>query len=521
MKKMKRILSVSLAAAMLLSGCGGKNDVAEKGDYAMNETGYPIVNESISMVMMGSSNSGLCDWKDNLFFKEMEKKTNIHFEFNTPNNTVYAEKKNLAFASEELPDVFFKSDLTPAELSNYGGQGLLIPLEGYIETYAPNLKKLMDENEEIKKVITAPDGHIYSFPMVGNMPNINTMLYNKKWADKLGLSEPENVDEYYEMLKAFKEQDPNGNGKKDEVPLVVTGVDGLRNSVFHAFGIIVDANFVMIDDGGKAVFTPYKKGFREAVAYCKKLYDEGLLDKDVFTLNSQQINAMGTADEEILGSFVAGGAFVVVGEDRHFDYDSITPMEYNGKRIYNVDSLIKQGGFAITKNCKYPEAAVRWVDYLYSDEGGKLAWCGVEGVSYKMNDDGSWNWILADGESQGDVRGKCTIQPGSNFAHKQPGEFFYKIDNKYEASLKTFRGKVEPYARPAVPVMYYDDADLTVVNSIGTDLRTYISESVAKFIIGQYDLDKDWDGFIAKTKDMRAEKMISIYQKTYDRRENK
>ncbi|MBQ4109449.1 MAG: extracellular solute-binding protein [Clostridia bacterium] len=516
MKKIKSGIALSVAlllAAGLFSGCG--KDKAAKSDVAINETGFPIVNEKLEMSMMGVTNAILCEWSENLFFKEMEAKTNIAFTFTVMDDSTYAEKKNLAFASGDLPDVFFKSQLNNNEVARYGEQGYLLPLEELIDKYAPNLKKLMEENADIKEAITTPDGHIYALPSIDPSRAHSTIVLNKKWLEKLGMSMPTSTDEFYDVLYAFKNNDPNGNGQDDEIPITLSSTENIKRAFFPMFGMVSGENNMSIIDG-KAEFIPFNKNFKEALTYLNKLCADGLLDSETFTQTSQELNAKGKSETELLGGMFTPGAFLHVGEERHFDYDSFTPfVNSDGTQVAFGSSGIATGAFAISKNCPSPEAAIRWVDYLYGEEGGRLAQMGVEGKTYKMNDDGSWDWILSEGQEQNDLRGKETIQPGASVPQLIPVETWNKIQNIYEASLADVRGKVTPYTVPALPQLYFTADDLKDVNSISADLNTYVNEMIAKFILGQESID-NIDAFISKCKDMKADELVSIYQKTYD-----
>lgn len=516
MKKIKSAVAVVVAAltiAGMLSGCGKEN--AKKSEVAINETGFPIVNEKLEMKMMGITNAILCDWSENLFFTEMEAKTNIAFTFNVMDDSTYEEKKNLAFASGDLPDVFFKAQLKNNDVARYGEQGYLLPLEDLIDKYAPNFKKLMEENPDIKEAITTPDGHIYALPSVDPSKAHSTIVLNKKWLEKLGLEMPKNIDELYNVLNEFKTKDPNGNGKNDEIPITLSSTENVKRAFFPMFGMVSGDNN-MTFNGEKAEFVPFNKNFKEAVTYINKLCTDGLLDKDTFTQTGQELNAKGKSETELLGGMFTPGAFLHVGEERHFDYDSFEPfVNSDGTQVAFGSSGISTGAFAISKNCASPEAAIRWVDYLYSEEGGRLAQMGVEGKTYKMNDDGSWDWILQEGQEQNDLRGKETIQPGASVPQLIPVDTWNKIQNIYEASLADVRGKVTPFTRPALPQLYFTADDLKDVNSISADLNSYVNEMLAKFILGQESIDKI-DEFISKCKEMKADELVNIYQKTYD-----
>src|SRR5690606_3817922 len=144
------------------------------------------VDEKITLSMFGP-NVGVAKWEDMKFFQEMEKKTNIAFKFNTPPNESFETQKNLLFASNELPDVFYAAALTNSDVTKYSEQGLLVPLEDLIDEYAPNIKAMLEQYPDIKKTITALDGHIYTLPAVDRtLPwNIHPMWYNGDFLEAL------------------------------------------------------------------------------------------------------------------------------------------------------------------------------------------------------------------------------------------------------------------------------------------------------------------------------------------------
>ena len=130
----------------------------------------------------------------------------------------FTEKRNLAFASDDLPDIILRAKISPQEEMKYAANGQLVALDEYLD-YAPNLSALIEQDDAIRKGITMPDGHIYSCPQLnkteGNL--IHHYWINKTWLDNLGLEAPTTVDELYDVLVAFRDNDPNGNGQKDEI----------------------------------------------------------------------------------------------------------------------------------------------------------------------------------------------------------------------------------------------------------------------------------------------------------------
>lgn len=519
MKKFKRIASAVLAATVAvtaLSACGGEKGGESKiAEISFNETGYPIVNEPVTLTMVGKTLPQFGAWKDLLCFKEMETLTGVTMDTQEIDFSVYDEKRNLMFGSDELPDVFFKCDFTPSDLTLYGSQGMLIPLEDLIDEYAPNLKKLMEENEEVVRAMTSSDGHIYGLPKIGSLYVPNVTRINDTWLKALGLEIPKNSEELYNVLKAFKEQDPNGNGKNDEIPLSMVGVSAIKDCLFPMFDIVSDALWMSFEDG-KAVFHPETENYVEGIKYFNKLYKEGLLDVDTFTQQSEQVRTKTTAGMCTVG--MTRYAELATNSDN--DYATVFPLEnQDGEPTCGVYNLIKQGGFVITKACKYPEVAMRWIDYLYSEEGGKLFMCGKEGTTYEMNDDGTWHFIKEGDLTDADVRYRDTFAMGSNYATLEPADFFNKLDpgdSRGEQERIALTPQYKEICKVATPIMFYSADDQKKINALSTDISQYISESTAKFIIGQMDIEKDYDAFIKNLKEIGIDEVVEIYQRTYD-----
>ena len=516
MNKSKRVLAAAIAAALCIGSMAGCADKENKNTGAsaevtdnFNATGYPIVKEPITLKMMGVINPQYNRWEENEFFKRMEEKTNIHFEFSTFSNDAWAEKKSLAFASGDLPDIFFKGSLTAKEEITYGSDGQLIELEGLIDQYAPNLKAIFEERPTVKKNITTPDGHIYSLPNISSGRN-NAMFYiNKKWMDELGLEEPETVDDLYNILKAFKERDPNC------FPMNVMGTDQLCR-LLSSYGLLFNENNIFAENG-RVVYSPMDERYRRGVTFLKKLYQEGLLDSEVFTQTKQQQTAKGSTGR--IGFTYANSPMQVVGEQYHFDYLAILPLVENegDERISRGSSETLRGTFAITNKNQYPAESIRWIDYLYSEEGAIMATAGLEDVDYQWNEDGTWDYILGEGEeSSSDHLAKISVQGVAWFPGLTAEDFMAKANDPFERALQPMRERVYPYEKEIYPQNYFSVEDQTRISALTADLNPYVTQSMAQFITGDLDIEQEWDNYVNTLKRMGVEELIELYQKGYD-----
>lgn len=153
---MKKWLSMFLAAVMLcgvLAGCGGTQSgstpasgaqsASAAGDSNVNAEGFPIVNEPITLRGMVALNANVKDWNEHPALKRMEELTGIHIEWECVPDAGFTEKRNLAFASDDLPDIILRAKISPQEEMKYAANGQLVALDEYLD-YAPNLSALIE-----------------------------------------------------------------------------------------------------------------------------------------------------------------------------------------------------------------------------------------------------------------------------------------------------------------------------------------------------------------------------------------
>ena len=222
---MKKTLSVILAIALMatmLAACGSKAPAAQpetpvaavQPDANFNAEGYPVVKEPIELNAATYCGTMSGDFNEMQIFKELAEKTGVKVNFDMIPPTAWPERKSLMLASNELPDLIYGGDITMNDQIKYSRSGMFLPLNDLVDKYAPNIKKMLDDHPTLKNAMTLSDGNYYSLPFYDeflpeNIPD--TMFINKTWLDKLGLDVPTTTEEFYEVLKAFKDKDPNGN----------------------------------------------------------------------------------------------------------------------------------------------------------------------------------------------------------------------------------------------------------------------------------------------------------------------
>lgn len=550
--KDRKATALLLAAAMVVSmmaGCGSEPDAASEKDSqdSRNQSSSAEAVESVEKETVesgagstgenGGQEGGLAEavtfplaekmeftsfsgmnqsyaLPDTLAMQEAMSRANINITFDNVLSADLTEKRNLMLASGEYPDMLFKSGIELADLTKYGGQGILIALEDLIHAYMPNLTAKLDELDGWQ-YLTSPDGHIYSLPGISARGESGLYWLNKKWLENLNLEEPTSLEELYQVLKAFKEQDANGNGDPDdEIPYSLYGGDYYRLLQYYDFGFDRKTKTGVID--GELVYIPTSDIFKEYVAYMAKLYQEGLLEKSSFTQTEEQQAATGQAGD-VYGSFWNMGAFLIVGRDNDDDYAALTPF-YEG--IYPIITGINPGALAVTDACEHPEVLLAWADYFYGEEGGILTWMGVEGETYQVAEDGKWEWITGNGHGDdiATVRSSATIQGMQNHPSIQP-DFWFEMSPEVDADevyLNNERQRIAALGKVPLPMMAYSEEDNAEIAVYKTDIDEYIDQYMAQVCIGELELESSWDNYLATMETMGASKLAEIYQKTYE-----
>lgn len=546
-KKLAAALSVFIGLSLATTGCtvgGDKKNTGqgkEKAEGKVTPPGtFPIVNEKTTLKFFTPGDD---DTPKNEFLKWYEEKTNIHLDMEVVPATAIKEKLQVKLASSDLPDVFNNCGIGSSQMVAFGGQGIFIPLNDLVDKYGPNIKKMFQKAPEAKSYSYTPDGKLYALPMVSEsypetMPK-KAWIY-KPWLDKLGLSMPTDLDEYYQVLKTFKTKDPNGNGKADEVPMAGANPDKNANNEIESFIMqsfaYYDRATALYMNGDKVEFVADKPEYKEGLKYMRKLYSEELIAKDSFIQDRKALTAM-TENNSVnqLGVAMAfyWGHFTVEngpsGRDKEFT--AIPPLKGPAGLRQTIDrgNQVLAGKFAISKNCKNPEAAIRWVDWLYNNEdmlaSGYHAGLGKEGIGWKKAEAG-----------QKGVDGRAAVYErlipiGTRTTHHwyQGYPAYENLDfiNSIVASeqsarkdvigLKETKEKYAPYAvNKLVPNIFYTEEQLTKSGDLKTNVKKVVDTFQVKFITGAADIDKDWDSYIKELKSVKVDEYVKLTQEAYD-----
>lgn len=453
------------------------------------------------------------DWNNNFFFQRMEKRTGVSFTFHEVMDLEqWTAEKQTYLKGKDLPDVLFKAELTPAETLELYEAGVLIDLKPYLKEYAPNLTALFAEHPEWEQAVTLPNGAIAALPYINTLQSNNVMWINTVWLKNVGMDMPTTAEELTEVLRAFKTQDPNRNGKKDETPLTFTGMWDLR-FLAHAFGIYSNDYYVYADNGTvrETVTSDENRAFLE---WLHQLWTEGLIDKLGFisTDSTRQITDSSAA---ITYGIVFGPSILnLLPNEQLANYDVLQPLKYEGKQVYR-DLLgdVARGTFAITSQCSDPALLISWVDYLYSEEGCYLAQAGRLDEEYEVHSDGTWSWIENIQHVTEVIIPEYTISEGGMTPGYTPVSYQLNYDDASTQRAVKMLMKLKDVSAEPYPLVYLGADAQARLNELWTELALCAENTMAQFVVGDLPLtDANWQAFCERLEQLGLSETVSIWQ---------
>ena len=464
---------------------------------------------------------------DNLpVWEEVENRTGVELSWEMVGTAVKDEKFNLTLLSTDLPDVmaFYEGKKGHTSINKFGEEGAFVALEDLINEHAPNLKRVLLDNPLIKEQITAQDGNIYFIPMMAAIKAARGWFVRYDWLDKLGLEVPTTTDELYDVLVAFRDGDPNGNGLADEVPLVFRrrGDDAFYN--LGAFAYAFDADPGWVARNGKVSFGPSEKAYENYLAYISKLYGEKLIDQEILTRS-------GNARNELFGLNTAGAihdwfASTSGLNDKltesipGFNLRHIAPPVGTAKKPYTriqMSTVRGDGGWSITTSNKFPVETIKMMDFLYSEEGMRLTNFGIEGTHYTMKNGSPvyTDLIMNNPEGLGMHESLVTIGAQWKVGMVQHEDYEAQFANTIAfAARKDYQ---DNYIIEEFPVLNFTEAENVVIMDKFSQIRAYAAEMTARCMVGEFT-PSEYTALFAEMNNMALAEVTKIYQAAYNRK---
>jgi putative aldouronate transport system substrate-binding protein len=543
-RPMKRTgLTVAAAlttAALTLSACtpsGDKGDPTTLSIFSPQDAGRDLATSPFTKAVEG------------------EIGMKLSFETTTYDAGAAAEKRQIALASNDYPDVFMLvpwiDQFSPAELLKLSKQGVVLPLNDLIKEYAPNITKALESTPELKSMATAPDGNIYGLPQWNDCYHCSyssKLWLNSDWLKKLGLKQPTTTEEMRSVLLAFKTKDPNGNGKADEIPITGNTSDTLLPYFMNAFiydpqaGDAYPSTLAM--GSGKVQLQAAQDGWRDGLKYIASLYSQGLIDPGAFTQNRDSMKAEGDlAEATIVGAVTSQhpATLVTLGQKdgRDKNYDAVAPLVGPSGGQYASFNLpsIAGASFVITNKASKDKqvAAIKMLDKLYTDEGHLNAEFGEEGVGWVKPGSGdvavdakkdplfkalpadpnnptannAWG-ALAQYNSNATFRGS-QVSPTDVYDKTGFERRLFQATELY--APHTPKDQVFPYWN-----VWVGEGEASELATLQTNIENFVSQSGLEFVTGTKNPGDDhaWDSYIQGLKSLGLDRYLAIMQAAYD-----
>ena len=334
-----------VAALVITPGCGKKENasVEVSDEYVMdsnlNEPGkFPICKEPVTLKILMAQSPYVTDYENNTYTKKLEELGNVKLEFELVPSAEIATKVNLIMYSgqENVPDIIITDKLSDGQIYTYGTSKMIVPLNKYYENSSYFIKQRLPEMSEKDplKYITSADGNIYSVMRYSEKianEYVCAMWIYEPWLKKLGLKMPETLSEFKEALIAFRDNDLNGNGEKDEIPLLDYTDEKVIIQIMQCFIPFEEMNYWLSVKDGKLSFAFARDEYKEGLKYLNDLYKEKLYSSSGLTMDVNQVKSVLAMEDNQVGAFSAAGTSLLPAS-------SPRRGEYRGVVLKNGDN---------------------------------------------------------------------------------------------------------------------------------------------------------------------------------------
>lgn len=572
-KNLALVLAMSMLATAALSGCGNSGDNsadnidATQADYLNLDGTLPIIKDAaafeeanggkLSMMIINDAGRTV-EVKDLAMVQRWKEDTGIEFDWQVIAADGAAEKLSLTLtAGDELPDAFwnFIGGLSGQYAVQYAEQDVFIPTQDLINEYCPTLVQILEDNPQYQKEIVTPDGNMYGFPYIEQMKGLvmtsGPLLINQNWLDQVGMDLPTTVDEFTDILYAFKEAgDLNGNGEADEIPALTmfgpeeidqfgsynmfyrfTGCFGQADS--YCYGNYLADHLAVID--GKITFTGMNESIRKTADYFHQLYADGLLNVNCF----ESTSTTNYTNSELIQTEAKAGVVGVWTDmqitDNNVRHEYVAVPQLTGEDgglsgfPLNYSEMQDTSDTCITTECKFPQVIACFVEYLISDPSLSVQsnW-GAVGYNYYEDENGMLCFNL---DENGDI---IPVEPYTSFAEMRTNttpargsmivldEYYdtvcqYTYDAVNLLEFQKVNGKEEQLSRGTnVPKLLMTVEENQRLNQIQPVISDIVDRYVATSVQNGTD-DASWNQYLSDLEAAGVNELVEIFQGAYDR----
>lgn len=547
LKKWLALLMAGCMAAGSLAGCGGAANggnaesavaAVSEGETSAQNKGSAKAGDKVKLTALISKHSLTKDVNEMEWLNILEEENGVDVEWQQI-SADWDQKKSVMFAGGDIPDILVKATST-TDFATYNG--LFENLAPYIDAGdMPNVSKMFADHPELRTLCSDENGEIFGIPDYRSLwPRTNRVLYiNQIWLDNLELQAPTTMDELEDVLIAFRDGDPNGNGDTtDEIPL---DFNGFPTFMLACFGVpLMNESEGFFVEDGKVKNYRVDERYKEFMLWLQKLYAEGLINEEVITQDYSKFQALARGEGEIARVGVtlgweSGDRFGTVVADQYVALPALKPHADSDEDevywgYYYDNNAVSPAAVVMSANCKNKAEAVKFIDAFYAEEVGiQVLFGGMNEVDNCIQDNGDGTYTVLPPADP-------SIDPGvwkwtNSFADYSPyyipddmkdrltmGEDMKRLLKEREPvdpTLDMMEEKCETYPSKFITYTTDENADRAMTQA---NISNIVDQTYAAWLTdSSRDIEAEWDAYVKSVYDIGLTQNLEIRQAAYDR----
>ena len=547
----KRTAAMALAVAMAattVTGCGSGKSSAKLNDGSFKEVDastleFPLKEKATLTGTISYPANTESDPNKRTIFKRLQEKTNVEIDWTAIQADQWSDKISLEMANtKNMTDFIFSAGFSDNDLLKYAKQGVIIPLEEYIDAYMPNLQAVFEKYPEYRTMCTDTDGHIWALPWIEQLGNEKTAIQtignmsfiNKKWLDFLNLEVPTTVDEFEQVLIAFRDHASEIQAEfgidGSIIPMSCIVNDGdqdpslIINGFGEGYGDADKARHIAVTNDKEVICSATQDGYKEGIEWLHKLYKEGLIDTESFTQEWSTYVAKGKS-----GRYGVCFSWDVANIDNLEDWVPLPALTADTRNITpqngSFTSGFDRGRCVVTAVAENPALVCAWLDQMYDPFQSPQNNWGTYG-----EDDDFDIFELSKNAEGGEMLKHALLGDASPVEVREAesvGGPLAVLNDYYDVYVTCpddaqYRlDWIKEYYTPDMnldyvyPNVFMNQEDTKKLSDLQTDIEKLINANKSDWIMNGFT-DDDWNQYLSELDGYGLEEYLQIFQKYLD-----
>ena len=550
-KVWKRTAAMALAVAMAattVTGCGSGKSSAKLNDGSFKEVDastleFPLKEKATLTGTISYPANTESEPNKRTIFKRLQEKTNVEIDWTAIQADQWSDKISLEMTNtKNMTDFIFSAGFSDNDLLKYAKQGVIIPLEEYIDAYMPNLQAVFEKYPEYRTMCTDTDGHIWALPWIEQLGNEKTAIQtignmsfiNKKWLDFLNLKVPTTVDEFEQVLIAFRDHASEIQAEfgidGSIIPMSCIVNDGdqdpslIINGFGEGYGDADKTRHIAVTNDKEVICSATQDGYKEGIEWLHKLYEEGLIDTESFTQEWSTYVAKGKS-----GRYGVCFSWDVANIDNLEDWVPLPALTADTRNITpqngSFTSGFDRGRCVVTAVAENPALVCAWLDQMYDPFQSPQNNWGTYG-----EDDDFDIFELSKNAEGGEMLKHAPLGDASPVEVREAesvGGPLAVLNDYYDVYVTCpddaqYRlDWIKEYYTPDMnldyvyPNVFMNQEDTKKLSDLQTDIEKLINANKSDWIMNGFT-DDDWNQYLSELDGYGLEEYLQIFQKYLD-----